>query len=170
MKLEWDLHELTDFGADLKGFGSAFNPHIKQALQEIARALLKAIKSFTPVGDTYQLMSGWDGNDFAIKPVTNGYEVLLVNTDEKALWVNDGHKARNQYGGPYPIHEEVSIGPFGKLQGRIRVTKPHQWQQGDKTYYVFGHFFVERGILQLSNTQQIEQIIMKKLQKWWNGI
>lgn len=158
MKLEWDLHELTDFGADLKGFGSAFNPHIKQALQEIARALLKAIKSFTPVGDTYQLMSGWDGNDFAIKPVTNGYEVLLVNTDEKALWVNDGHKARNQYGGPYEIHH------------RVKVTSPYQWQKGDTSYYVFGHFFVERGILQLSNTQQIEQIIMKKLQKWWNGI
>lgn len=157
MKITWDTSEWEKFANDLSNV-SRFEREMKFATKELASALLKAIKTFTPVGDTYQLMSGWDGNDFAVKQVGNGFEVLLVNKDEKAIWVNDGHTAHNQYGGPYPIHK------------RVKVTSPYQWQQGDATFYVFGHFFVERGILQINNTQQVEQIIMRKLQKWWDSI
>ena len=85
----------------------------------------------------------------------NGFEVLLVNKTEYALYVNDGHKAYNQYGGAYPIKH------------RVQVRTPHQWQTGDATWYVFGHFFVERGILRLTETKRIEEIIMRELQKWW---
>lgn len=157
MKLEWDFSELTNFANNLSQV-SKFEREMQYAAKELAAELLKRIKTLTPVGDTYQLVNGWNGNDFAVKKVDNGFEVLLVNTDEKALWVNDGHKAYNQYGGPYPIKR------------RIKVTSSHQWQKGDPTYYVFGHFFVERGILQLTNTTQVEQIILKKLQKWWDSV
>ena len=168
MKIEWDFKELTAF-ADKLTKTSTLDRQLRFATKELAAALLRHIKTFTPIGETYQLVNGWNGNDFAVKKVANGFEVLLVNTDEKALWVNDGHRAFNQYGGPYKIHDEVKVGPFGKLQGRIKVTTPYKWQKGNKQYYVFGHFFVERGILEMSNADKIEQIIMKKLQKWWEG-
>ena len=157
MKIEWDFKELFDFGDNLKSLGSAFDKHLKTATRDIAKALLKRMKSLTPV-DGYDLINGWDGNQFLVTGTNNGYEVLIVNKDPKALWVNDGHLAKNQYGGPYPIKH------------RIQVRTPHQWQTGDGTWYVFGHFFVERGILQLNNTNEIEQIIMRELQKWWDSI
>ena len=157
MKLEWDFSELTEFANNLVNT-SRFEREMKFATKELASVLLKAIKALTPIGETYQLVNGWNGNDFAVRQVSNGFEVLLVNKDPKALWVNDGHKAYNQHGGPYEIHN------------RVKVTSPYQWQKGDATYYVFGHFFVERGILQVENTTQIEEIIMKKLQKWWESV
>jgi hypothetical protein len=166
MKLELDFSELTEFANEL------INPKLedtfKRITKDIGKALLKRMKSLTPV-DEYDLINGWEGNQFAVKKVANGYEVLIVNKDPKAPWVNDGHMAYNQHGGPYKIH------PHGhwsknKPRGRIQVRSPYQWQQGDQKYYVFGHFFVERGILQLENTDEIEQIIMRELQKWWDSI
>lgn len=157
MKVEWDFKEFIDFKNELIK-ASKFERNMRFAAKEIASVLLKKIKTLTPVGDTYQLVAGWNGNDFAVKQVEDGFEVLLVNTTPYASDVNDGHTAHNQYGGPYEIRK------------RVKVTSPHQWQKGDATYYVFGHFFVERGILQLKNTQQVEQIIMNKLQKWWDSI
>lgn len=156
MKIEWDFSELIEFADKLDGVD--LENTFKKITKELSKALLSRMKSFTPVGDTYTLINGWNGNHFVVHEVTNGYEVLIVNQDKKALWVNDGHRAFNQHGGPYPIKK------------RIQVRSPHQWQQGDATYYVFGHFFVERGILQLQNTSEIEQIIMKELQKWWDSI
>ena len=157
MKIKWDFSELTEFADNLSNI-SKFEREMQFAVKELASVLLKTIKTLTPVGDTYQLVNGWNGNDFAVRQVEGGFEVLLVNTDSKALWVNDGHRAFNQFGGPYPIKR------------RIKVSSPYQWQKGSTTYYVFGHFFVERGILQLTNTQQVEQIIMKKMQKWWDSL
>lgn len=170
MKLEWDFQELYDFGDNLKSLDSAFSPYLQRATKELAKALLEDIKDLTPIGDTGRLIKGWDGNAFLVEPLKSGYVVKLVNTTPYALAVNDGHKAYNQFGGPYPIHDEVSVGPYGKLSGRIVLTSPYQWQQGDLKYYVFGHFFVERGILQFSNTDKIEKLIMKELQKWWDSI
>ena len=139
-----------------------FASSVKFATKEIASVLLKAIKSLTPIGETYQLINGWNGNDFAVRQVNNGFEVLLVNKDPKARWVNDGHRSFNQFNvgtnEPYVVHT------------RKKVTSPYQWQLGDGTHWVYGHFFVERGILQVENTTQVEEIIMKKLQKWWESV
>ena len=158
MKFEWDISELIDFANNLSNL-TTFKESMERSTQEIAKALLKRIKALTPIEDG-QLISGWNGNQFIVTENKDGYEVLLVNTTPYAPYVNDGHMAYNQYGGPYPIHPE----------NRVKVTTPYQWQQGDATYYVFGHFFVERGILQLCNTTEIEQIIMKELQKWWDSV
>ena len=157
MKFEWDFSELQKFADKLDNV-TEFEREMKFAAKEISAVLLKSIKNFTPTDKTWQLVNGWNGNSFLVKQVADGFEVEIVNTAEYALWVNDGHKAYNQYGGPYKIHN------------RVKVTSAHQWQKGNPTYYVFGHFFVERGILQVSSTKQVEDIIMKKLQKWWDSI
>ena len=156
MKFEWDLSEWVEFANRLEGVD--VENMFKRITKEISKALLKRMKSLTPVGKTYELINGWNGNHFVVTEKKGGYEVLIVNKDPKALWVNDGHQAYNQYGGPYQIKK------------RIQVRSPHTWQQGDATYYVFGHFFVERGILQLTNTSEIESIIMQELQKWWESV
>lgn len=155
MKLEWDFTELTEFADRLNDF-SRFEKYAEKAAKEISKVLLKWMKSYTPV-DEYTLINGWDGNNFAVTKNGDNFEVLIVNKTPYALAVNDGHKAYNQFGGPYPIKR------------RIQVRSPHKWQRGDATYYVFGHFFVERGILRLAETKEIETIIMDQLQKWWES-
>lgn len=150
MKVEWDFSEFVEFANNISSMEDTF----ERITKDISKALLKRMKSLTPI-DEYDLINGWNGNQFLVTNTSGGYKVLIVNKDEKAVWVNDGHRAFNQYGGPYQIKR------------RIQVRSPHSWQEGDATYYVFGHFFVERGILQLKNTKEIEQIIMRELQKWW---
>ncbi len=165
MRFVWDFHEFEEF-ADKIGNLSGFDVAMIEATKRLAKTLLELMKSLTPV-DSGTLVSGWDGNDFIVKKFDNGYRVDIVNTTPYAQDVNDGHMAYNQYGGAYPIHDEVFVGAFGKMQGRIAVPSPYQWQQGDKTMYVYGHFFVERAVLQLENTAEIEKIILKLLQNWW---
>lgn len=155
MKIKWDFKELYDFADKLVSV--SLDDTFKRITKDLAKALLKRMKGFTPA-DSYELINGWEGNKFLVTATATGYEVLIVNKTPYASYVNDGHKVYNQYGGPYPIKH------------RIQVRSPHQWQQGDATYYVFGHFFVERGILQLANTQEIEGIVMRELQKWWEGL
>ena len=156
MKVSWDFDEFYDFVEKLENLGN-FNKEMEQAAKRLSKELLKWMKAFTPVDD-YELVNGWDGNQFAVTKKEDGFEVLIVNKTPYATAVNDGHKAYNQYGGPY------------KIKRRIQVRSPHQWQKGDTTYYVFGHFFVERGILRLTETKLIEQIIMEQLQNWWKGL
>ena len=154
MKFEWDFSELTKFASNLRNHN--LDNTFERITRDISKALLKRIKSLTPVNE-YDLINGWNGNKFLVTETKDGYEVLLVNTTPYALYVNDGHRAYNQHGGPYPIKK------------RTKVRSPYKWQKGDATYYVFGHFFVERGILTLTGTKEIEGIIMRELNKWWEG-
>lgn len=156
MKVQWDFQEFIDFKNNFRGIQKV--EMLKRITHDISEALLECIKKNTPRGKTGRLIQGWNDNKLLVREVNNGYEVLLVNETPYASHVNDGHQAYNQFGGPYEIKR------------RIKVTSPHQWQKGDATFYVFGHFFVERGIVQLKNTQEIEQIIMKELQKWWDSL
>lgn len=156
MKIQWDFNEFYKFAVNLTNV-SKFESHMKNATKEIAKVLLEKIKGLTPVEDG-NLIAGWEGNKFLVEEVDGGFEVKIVNTTEYAPWVNDGHMAYNQYGGPYPIKK------------RIKVTTPYQWQKGSERWYVFGHFFVERGILQLNDTKQVEDIIYAELEKWWRGV
>ena len=155
MELEIDFNEFKQFANRLGNLGK-FEQCAERIVRDISKALLKQMKSLTPV-DEYDLINGWDGNKFAVIKRENGCEVLIINKTPYALHVNDGHKAYNQYGGPYPI------------KNRRQVRIPHKWQEGDSTYYVFGHFFVERGIARLTETKQVEEIIMRELEKWWEG-
>lgn len=155
MNVKVDFSELSGFIDNLNS--SKLERTLERIAKEISKALLKRMKSLTPV-DEYDLINGWNGNRFAVTKRGNRYEVLIVNTTPYALDVNDGHMVYNQYGGAYPVKR------------RIQVRSPHPWQKGDPTYYVYGHFFVERGILQLNNTKEIERIIMRELQKWWDSV
>lgn len=155
MELEIDWKDIQKF-ADRLGNLSKFEEHAERITKEIAQSLLTWMKIYTPV-ETFKLINGWDGNNFAVTKKNGGFEVLIVNKNPYALHVNDGHKAYNKQGGPYPI------------KNRKKVKIPHKWQEGDSTWYVFGHFFVERGILQVCNIPLIEAIIMRELEKWWEG-
>lgn len=154
MKLEWDFQELYDFADRLESM-SSFENRMKQATKDVAKALLKRMKGLTPV-DEYDLINGWDGNQFLVTEHENGYEVLIVNKSPYALYVNDGHRVRNRKNGQYY-----------QVKRRIQVRSPHKWQKDTSDWYVFGHFFVERGIQQLTGTKEIESIIYAQLQKWW---
>lgn len=158
MRIKWDLDELYDFGEQLKDF-SRFEAHAQRIVKDISKELLKHLKNLTPVGETGELIKGWDGNYFAVTKVDDGYEVLLVNTTPYASDVNDGHMSYNQFGGPYKVHDSR----------RVKVPTPYKWQRGNKTYYVYGHFFVERSIIQLAETKKIEAIILREIQRWWEG-
>ena len=153
MTLEWDFNELFDFADRLSSI-STFEKHMKQATQDISKALLKRMKSLTPV-DEYDLINGWNGNKFLVTEYDDGYEVLIINKTPYATVVNDGHRVYNQFGGPYQVKH------------RVQVRSPHKWQSDVSDWYVFGHFFVERGIIQLKNTKEIEGIICRQLEKWW---
>ena len=168
MKFEWDLSELTQFGNRLENL-SAFNESMENATKRLSKALLKWMKEFTPV-EEYDLINGWNGNKFLVIKQPDGFEVLIVNKTPYALAVNDGHMVYNQYGGPYKVKEYNPKGVFGRPEGRIQVRTPYQWQENISEWFVFGHFFVERGILRLKDTKQIEQIIMQELKKWWDSI
>lgn len=158
MKLEWDFKELYDFADNLSNFGR-LKPTFERIARDVSKALLKRMKGLTPV-DEYDLINGWDGNKFLVTEVADGFEVLIVNKTDYALFVNDGHPSHNQFnkgGSPYEVKH------------RVQVRTPHKWQKGDGVHWVFGHFFVERGIIQLKATKEIESIIMRELEKWWEG-
>lgn len=157
MKIQWDFHELNEFAKKLNS--SDLDKTFKRITQEIAKVLFRHIKGLTPIGKTGKLISGWDGNAFVVIPYGSGFKVEIVNKTEYATWVNDGHRVRNK-----------PDGEFLQVHRRVKVPTPHKWQKPVSDYYVFGHFFVERGILQLNNTKQIEEIIMRELQKWWMSV
>ena len=157
MKVDWDISELTNFAAKLSNT-SLLDKNLKNATKRLAKALLRWMKEFTPV-DGYTLISGWEGNNFAVTRKGDVFEVLIVNKTPYALAVNDGHRVRNRKGGEYY-----------QVKRRIQVRKAHQWQADTSDWYVYGHFFVERGILRLSNTTEIENIIMQEIRKWWDSL
>lgn len=156
MQIKYDFSELTGFAKRLEN--SDLENTLKRITKELAQALLTHMRGFTP-RETGHLISGWDGNAFLVVPEKKGYRVEIVNKAEYAAWVNDGHRVRNQADGEYL-----------KVHHRVKVPVASQWQTPVNDYYVFGHFFVEKGILQIKNSTEIEQIIMRELKKWWDSV
>lgn len=155
---EWDFSELYKFAEELTS-GEKTEVYLKKAMREVAKEIVDVIKKHTPVGETTQLIHGWDKRKITVKRTAEGYEVLLVNDVPYATAVNDGHMAYNQYGGPYPIKQENR-----KLQA------PYGMYQGESDMYVYGHFFVEKGIIEYSSYGALEKRIMENLEKWWNNV
>lgn len=159
MKLEWDIHEITDFARNL-GNINKFNRFLENATKEIATILLKMMKNRTPV-DYGQLKASWDRDNSIIKVerLSNGFEVTLINTTYYARWVNDGHKQRP--------------GRFipGRWEGKhFRYDPTADGGMVLKAPRVKGKFFVEIPILQLENSRQLNSIIYKNLQNWWKEL
>lgn len=141
MKLEWDLHELFDFGDKLIS-GYEFDSAMMSATREVAKVLHAHLLEQTPV-DTGNLRKMWSAGDnlaFTVEQVENGFQVTFINTARNGsadgfmygVAVNDGHKTPNGNG------------------------------------WVMGRFFVENSID--LTMPQVEQIVMKELKKWWRTL
>lgn len=155
MKLKWDFEELYDF-ADNVGNVSKFESYCINLTKELAKVLHDMLFATTPV-KTGNLCAGWGNSEnyaYIVKRETEGFVVDLVNKEEYALYVNDGHYSYNQYnvgGRPYVVkHRTV---PY--TQGKSART------------FVFGHFFVEKSIVQLKSSDALEKVLYKELEKWF---
>ena len=145
MKVTWDFHELFDFAERLESVSSDYNfeSSLMTATQNVARVLHQHILELTPV-DTGNLRKMWSAGEnlkFTVDKVNDGYEVTFVNTARADS--ADGY----MYG--------------------IAVNDGHRTPTGG---WVMGRFFVEKAILQTSESAILDQIIMKELQKWWDGV
>lgn len=156
MKIQFDFSELHEFSQELVN-DAKFQKYGKRMVREVAKAVVDHIKTFTPQ-ETGTLIRGWDKRKVAVVKKADGFEIMLVNDVPYAAAVNDGHLSYNQYGGPYEVKR------------RIKLTSPHAEYQGESEWYVYGHFFVERGILQLKSTNEVEEILEKEIEKWWRDV
>lgn len=156
MRVKYDFKELNKFAkrvSDVKKLDKTFSIAVKN----IAKVLHKHLLEQTPV-DTGNLRKMWNAGDnlkFTVKRVGNGWEVELINTAEYATSVNDGHHSYNQFnvgGKPYVVKNR---------------TVPYTRGGKGKTF-VFGRFFVENSID--LTYPQVEQIVMKQLEKWWDSV
>lgn len=152
MKLKWDLSELEDF-ADRLSETARFERACKEVVKKLAKELQEMLFNKTPV-KTGQLAAGWGGTEnyaYKIVELKTSYKVTLYNRVPYAKAVNDGHYSYNQYGGAYVVKHR---------------TVPYTQGNGDPTF-VFGHFFVEKSILTLENSSELEKILYKELEKWF---
>ena len=120
--------------------GYEFDTAMMTATQNIARVLHKYLLVQTPI-DTGNLRKMWSAGDNLM------FNVEQVNGGYEVTLIN---LAQNDKGFRYGL----------------AVNDGHKSQYGGG--WVMGRFFVETSILQ--STQQVEQIIMKELQKWWDSI
>lgn len=117
-----------------------FETAIMTATQKIARVLHQYLLMHTPI-DTGNLRKMWSaGNNLM-------FYVEKVNGGFRVTLIN---LAQNEKGFMY---------------GSV-VNDGHRTPDG--TGWVMGRFFVEKSVLQTE--QQLNQIIMKELQKWWDSV
>lgn len=142
MKANWDLHELTDFGEQLVNL-SHFDKYAQQIAKELAKVLHEMLFQNTPVR-TGNLCAAWGGSEnysYTVKKFKYGYRITLKN--------NGANDKGEQYG-VWVNDGHYSYNQYGG---------PYKWVQGS--------FFVEKSVLQASNSAQIEHALIKQLQKWW---
>ena len=157
MKLKWDLKELTDFGKRLTDMDK-FDEVCEKTTQEIAKVLLKVITTNTPV-KTGVLKKAWNNSEnlaYRVTKQSDGYTVELSNDTEYANWVNYGHRVRNGKQGDFGSYFKVN-----------RRTVPY-YDGNSSDYFVYGHFFVEKSIEQLTNGSHVlDDVLYKQFSKWF---
>ena len=147
MKFEWDFSEFGDFARKLSNEYN-FDSAMMDATQKVARVLHQHLLQLTPV-DTGNLRKMWSAGDnllFTVNSVKDGYEVTFINTATNKRYPSDKYPNGYMYA--------VAVNDGHKLPGGVG--------------WVMGRFFVEKSILQTE--QQLEQIIMQELQKWWDSV
>ena len=148
----FDFSELVDFGNNLV---TTFDDCATDATRKLAKALYDRLKQKTPK-KTGELRSGWDksGNlAFRVQRDADGFFVELKNETEYANWVNYGHHSYNQFGGPYVV--------------KNRTVK--YYQGNSAATFVYGHFFVEKSILELEESKAVKKIVDRCLTEWFKG-
>lgn len=141
MKLEWDFSEFKDFAKRLDNTYE-FETSLMTIAQKVARILHQYLLIQTPIvtGNLRKMWSAGDNLMFTVERVNNGFQVTFVN------------HAQNDKGFKYGL----------------AVNDGHKTPSGNG--WVMGRFFVERSILQTSNSSQIEQIVINEMQKWWDSV
>lgn len=142
MKLEFDFKELTDFAYRLSNHHN-LETTLMTATKEVAKVLHRYLLIQTPVktGNLRKMWSAGENLKFTVHRIGSGFEVTFINTA----------RANTEDGFMYGV----------------AVNDGHRTPSGG---WVMGRFFVERAILQTANSTQIESIIMRELQKWWDSI
>lgn len=146
MKVKWDFSEFTEFAESLQDF-SKLDVFYQQATKDIAEALRDALFRNTPVL-TGNLAASWGGEEnysFTVKKFEYGYSVTLYN---RAVSLR-----------PQKKYKDFKYG--------LAVNDGHKTPNGG---WVMGRFFVEKSIIQTSESNQLESIIMREIQKWWKGV
>lgn len=146
-------------GVDTKDFNEFTNRFKKlansddflvTAITAVANNYLKDVMSRTPV-KTGQLKEQWkkDNKDIRAKVIkkSDGYEVVLINTTVYASWVEKGHFAYNQYGGPWPV---------------VNAKVP------DSSGWVYGRFYV-RNTENIWNNGKLDRSFQNRLTRWIKG-
>ena len=162
INLVWDFDELYEFGDNI-GRVDAFEDYIRTATQTLAKAFHYLLLNNTPVV-TGNLRKGWGGDNlkFEVIKLKTGFVVRFKNNARNdkgypyAFDVNYGHMVKNVKGGDYL-----------EVKNRKKVKSPYVWQENTSNMYVYGHFFVERSIVNMENTNKLESIIYHELEKWW---
>ena len=141
MKIEWDFHELTEFAKRLQDTHD-LDTALMTVTKKIAQVLHKYLLIQTPVvtGNLRKMWSAGDNLMFLVEKVNDGFQVTLIN------------EAQTDKGFRYGL----------------AVNDGHKTPGGGG--WVMGRFFVERSILQTANSSQLEQIVMRELQKWWDSV
>lgn len=145
MKVTWDFSEFDKFAESLKDF-SKFEIFAEQITKEIANALREALFRNTPVL-TGNLAASWGGEEnysFTVKKFDYGYSVTLHN------------HAMNNKSTKYPNFK------YG-----LAVNDGHKTPNGG---WVMGRFFVEKSIIQTAESNELESIVMREIEKWWKGV
>lgn len=139
MQVTWDFKHFTNFGNKLVNTYD-FETTMMTATQNVARVLHSYLLTNTPV-DTGNLRKMWSaGNNlrFTVQKVGNGFQVTFINLAQRDT---------------------------GFMYGRA-VNDGHRTPSGNG--WVMGRFFVERSIIQTSESGQLEKLIMNELRKWWD--
>lgn len=108
MKIVFENKELKKFIKRLDNT-TKFEKCCKEITRELAKVLHQMLLKYTPV-KTGKLRAAWNEKSnlsYEIKRTDTGFEITLVNSaenkkgDKYGIWVNDGHRSFNQFGGPY---------------------------------------------------------------------
>ena len=113
------------------------------ATQNVARVLHQYLLKQTPVktGNLRKMWSAGKNLEFTVEKLPTGFQVTFINT------ARADHADGYMYG--------------------IAVNDGHKTPSG--TGWVMGRFFVEKSILQTAESTEVENLIMRELQKWWDG-
>lgn len=145
MKVTWDFSDFDRF-ADRLVNAENFERFARQATREIAEILQDMLYKNTPV-KTGNLMASWGGQEncsFTVQKFGYGYSVTLKNN------------GANDEGFKYGLAVNDGHYSYNQFGG------PYRW--------VEGRFFVEASVIQTANSAQLESVIMRELQKWWDSV
>lgn len=147
--VEVDSQEFDKFTTNFKKLTKS-DDFLSLAISEVANNYLKDLMARTPV-KTGKLKAQWkkDNKNLKAKVVktNDGYQVVLINTTEYASWVEKGHYAYNQFGGPWPV---------------VNAKVP------DSSGWVYGRFFV-RNTENIWNNGKLDRAFQSRLTRWIKG-